>query len=422
MDQPNPDSSRTQPPAKANSYRQMPDSRGHFGDFGGRYVAETLMPLVLDLEREYRGAQADPAFKAQFDDLLEHYVGRPSPLYFAERLTESLRADAQKGFGAQVWFKRDELNHTGAHKINNCIGQILLAIRMGKTRIIAETGAGQHGVATATVCARFGLPCVIYMGATDVARQQPNVFRMKLLGAEVIPVTSGAATLKDAMNEGLRDWVANVHDTFYIIGTAAGPHPYPEMVRDFQSIIGIEARAQMLSRVGRLPDLLVACIGGGSNALGLFHPFLDDPSVKMLGVEAAGHGLDKAHAASLTGGAPGVLHGNKTYLLQDEDGQITEGHSISAGLDYPGIGPEHAWLKENGRVEYTSVTDDEALEGFQLLCRTEGIIPALEPSHAIAALAKVAKTMPNDAIILANLCGRGDKDIFTVAEALGVEI
>ena len=405
-----------------NSFRNQPDNDGHFGDYGGRYVAETLMPLVLDLEREYRAAQADPAFKAEFDDLLEHYVGRPSPLYFAERLTDSLREGASSGNGAQVWFKRDELNHTGAHKINNCIGQILLAMRMGKTRIIAETGAGQHGVATATVCARFGLPCVIYMGATDVARQQPNVFRMKLLGAEVIPVTSGAATLKDAMNEGLRDWVANVHDTFYIIGTAAGPHPYPEMVRDFQSIIGIEARAQMLSRVGRLPDLLVACIGGGSNALGLFHPFLDDPEVKMLGVEAAGHGLDKEHAASLTGGEPGVLHGNKTYLLQDEDGQITEGHSISAGLDYPGIGPEHAWLKEIGRVEYTSVTDDEALEGFQLLCRTEGIIPALEPSHAIAAVAKIAKTMPDDAIVLANLCGRGDKDIFTVAEALGVEI
>ena len=400
----------------ANSFRNQPDDHGHFGDYGGRYVAETLMPLVLDLELEYRAAQADPAFKAQFDDLLEHYVGRPSPMYFAERLTEELG-------GAQIWFKRDELNHTGAHKINNCIGQILLAMRMGKTRIIAETGAGQHGVATATVCARFGLPCVIYMGAEDVKRQSPNVFRMKLLGAEVVPVTSGAATLKDAMNEGLRDWVANVHDTFYIIGTAAGPHPYPEMVRDFQSIIGIEARAQMLSRTGRLPDLLVACIGGGSNALGLFHPFLDDPEVKMLGVEAAGHGLDgDQHAASLTGGAPGVLHGNKTYLLQDEDGQITEGHSISAGLDYPGIGPEHAWLKENGRVEYTSVTDDEALEGFQLLCRTEGIIPALEPSHAIAAVAKIAKTMPDDAIILANLCGRGDKDIFTVAEALGVEM
>ena len=399
-----------------NSFRNMPDERGHFGDYGGRYVAETLMPLVLELEREYRAAQADPAFKAQFDDLLEHYVGRPSPLYYAERLTEALG-------GAQVWFKRDELNHTGAHKINNCIGQILLAMRMGKKRIIAETGAGQHGVATATVCARFGLPCVIYMGATDVARQQPNVFRMKLLGAEVIPVTSGAATLKDAMNEGLRDWVANVHDTFYIIGTAAGPHPYPELVRDFQSVIGKEAREQMLGRTGRLPDLLVAAIGGGSNALGLFHPFLDDPDVKMLGVEAAGYGLDgDQHAASLLGGFPGVLHGNRTYLLQDEDGQITEGHSISAGLDYPGIGPEHAWLKDMGRVEYTAVTDDEALEAFQLLCRTEGIIPALEPSHAIAAVAKIAKDMDRDRIILANLCGRGDKDIFTVAEKLGVEM
>ncbi len=400
----------------ANSFRNQPDERGHFGDYGGRYVAETLMPLILDLEREYRKAQADSSFKAQFDDLLEHYVGRPSPLYFAERLTEALG-------GAQVWFKRDELNHTGAHKINNCIGQILLAMRMGKTRIIAETGAGQHGVATATVCARFGLPCVIYMGATDVARQQPNVFRMKLLGAEVVPVTSGAATLKDAMNEGLRDWVANVHDTFYIIGTAAGPHPYPEMVRDFQSVIGKEARAQMLSRINRLPDLLVAAIGGGSNALGLFHPFLDDPDVKMLGVEAAGYGLDgDQHAASLLGGFPGVLHGNKTYLLQDDDGQITEGHSISAGLDYPGIGPEHAWLKDMERVEYTAITDDEALDAFQLLCRTEGIIPALEPSHAIAAVAKRAKTMPKDSVILANLCGRGDKDIFTVAEKLGVEI
>ena len=400
----------------ANSFRNMPDERGHFGDYGGRYVAETLMPLILDLEREYRKAQADLSFKKQFDDLLEHYVGRPSPLYFAERLTEALG-------GAQVWFKRDELNHTGAHKINNCIGQILLAMRMGKTRIIAETGAGQHGVATATVCARFGLPCVIYMGATDVARQQPNVFRMKLLGAEVVPVTSGAATLKDAMNEGLRDWVANVHDTFYIIGTAAGPHPYPELVRDFQSVIGKEARQQMQDRIGRLPDLLVAAIGGGSNALGLFHPFLDDPDVKMLGVEAAGYGLDgDQHAASLLGGFPGVLHGNKTYLLQDEDGQITEGHSISAGLDYPGIGPEHAWLKDMERVEYTAVTDDEALEAFQLLCRTEGIIPALEPSHAIAAVAKRAKAMPKDSVILANLCGRGDKDIFTVAEKLGVEI
>lgn len=406
-----------------NSFRNGPDDRGHFGDYGGRYVAETLMPLILELEREYRAAQEDPAFQAEFDDLMEHYVGRPSPLYFAERLTDHVRKSAASGKGAQVWFKRDELNHTGAHKINNCIGQILLAIRMGKTRIIAETGAGQHGVATATVCARFGLPCVIYMGAEDVARQSPNVFRMKLLGAEVVPVTSGGATLKDAMNEGLRDWVANVHDTFYIIGTAAGPHPYPELVRNFQSVIGSEARAQMLARTGKLPDLLVACIGGGSNALGLFHPFLDDTDVAMLGVEAGGHGLDgDEHAASLLGGAPGVLHGNKTYLLQDEDGQITEGHSISAGLDYPGIGPEHAWLKESGRVEYTAVTDDQALDGFQLLCRTEGIIPALEPSHALHAVVERARAMDQDQIALMNLCGRGDKDIFTVAEKLGVEM
>ena len=405
-----------------NSFRAQPDDRGHFGQFGGRFVAETLMPLILDLEREYNAAKADPAFQAEFDDLLEHYVGRPSPLYYAERLTEALRENAPEGMGAEIWFKRDELNHTGAHKINNCIGQILLARRMGKTRIIAETGAGQHGVATATVCARFGLPCVIYMGATDVARQQPNVFRMKLLGAEVVPVTSGAATLKDAMNEGLRDWVANVEDTFYIIGTAAGPHPYPELVRDFQSVIGREAREQMLKRTGKLPDLLVAAIGGGSNAIGLFHPFLDDAEVQMLGVEAAGEGLDKRHAASLAGGAPGILHGNRTYLLQDEDGQITEAHSISAGLDYPGIGPEHAWLRDIGRVEYTAVTDTEALDAFQLLCRTEGIIPALEPSHAIAAVAKVARTMPRDKVILANLCGRGDKDIFTVADALGVKM
>ncbi|WP_288937836.1 tryptophan synthase subunit beta [uncultured Sphingomonas sp.] len=406
-----------------NSFRTQPDERGHFGAFGGRYVAETLMPLILDLDREYRRAKADPAFRAEFDDLLEHYVGRPSPLYHAERLTAALREGAPEGLGAEVWFKRDELNHTGAHKINNCIGQILLAIRMGKTRIIAETGAGQHGVATAAVCARFGLPCVIYMGAKDVERQQPNVFRMKLLGAEVRPVTSGAATLSDAMNEGLRDWVANVHDTFYIIGTAAGPHPYPELVRDFQSVIGREARAQMLARTGRLPDLLVAAIGGGSNAIGLFHPFLDDPEVAMLGVEAAGHGLGGSeHAASLAGGFPGVLHGNKTYLLQDEDGQIAEGHSISAGLDYPGIGPEHAWLRDIGRVEYDSATDAEALDAFQLLCRTEGIIPALEPSHAIAAVTRRARTMPRDARILVNLCGRGDKDIFTVASALGVAI
>ncbi|OWK32576.1 tryptophan synthase subunit beta [Sphingomonas mucosissima] len=405
-----------------NSFRAQPDERGHFGDYGGRYVAETLMPLILDLDREYRAAKSDPAFQAQFEDLLEHYVGRPSPLYYAERLTHALRENAPDGMGPEIWFKRDELNHTGAHKINNCIGQILLAIRMGKTRIIAETGAGQHGVATATVCARFGLPCVIYMGAKDVERQQPNVFRMKLLGAEVRAVTSGANTLKDAMNEAMRDWVANVHDTFYIIGTAAGPHPYPEMVRDFQSVIGREAREQMLSRTGRLPDLLVAAIGGGSNAIGLFHPFLDDADVRMLGVEAAGEGLGKKHAASLAGGSPGVLHGNKTYLLQDEDGQIAEAHSISAGLDYPGIGPEHAWLKDIGRVEYTSVTDDEALDAFQFLCRTEGIIPALEPSHAIAAVARKAREMRRDQVILANLCGRGDKDIFTVAHALGVAI
>jgi tryptophan synthase beta chain len=410
-----------------NSFRTQPDDRGHFGEFGGRYVAETLMPLVLELDTAYRAAKADPAFKAQFDDLLEHYVGRPSPLYYAERLTEALRESAPEGpdgkkGGAQIWFKRDELNHTGAHKINNCIGQILLAMRMGKTRIIAETGAGQHGVATATVCARFGLPCVIYMGAKDIERQAPNVFRMKLLGAEVRPVTSGSHSLKDAMNEGMRDWVANVHDTFYIIGTAAGPHPYPEMVRDFQSVIGTEARAQMLARIDRLPDLLVAAIGGGSNAIGLFHPFLDDGDVMMLGVEAAGRGLDQEHAASLAGGSPGILHGNKTYLLQDEDGQITEAHSISAGLDYPGIGPEHSWLHSIGRVEYTSVTDTEALDAFQLLCRTEGIIPALEPAHAIAAVAKRAREMERDQIILANLCGRGDKDIFTVAEALGVAI
>ena len=404
-----------------NSLRSGPDDRGHFGQFGGRYVAETLMPLILDLEREYRAAKVDPAFAAQFDNLLEHYVGRPSPLYYAERLTEHLRAGApNKDSGAKIYFKRDELNHTGAHKINNCIGQILLAMRMGKTRIIAETGAGQHGVATATVAARFGLPCVIFMGARDIERQAPNVFRMKLLGAEVRAVESGSRTLKDAMNEALRDWVANVHDTFYIIGTAAGPHPYPELVRDFQSVIGREAREQMLSREGRLPDLLVASIGGGSNAIGLFHPFLDDPEVAMVGVEAAGHGLNKAHAASLAGGRPGILHGNKTYLLQDEDGQIDEAHSISAGLDYPGIGPEHSWLHEIGRVNYQSATDVEALEAFKLLCKIEGIIPALEPAHAIAAVMRIAPTMAKDKIIIVNLCGRGDKDIFTVAEALGV--
>jgi tryptophan synthase beta chain len=399
-----------------NSLRTGPDERGHFGVFGGRYVAETLMPLILEVERAYEEAKRDPAFDAEFRRLLTHYVGRPSPLWFAERLT------AQLG-GAQVWFKRDELNHTGAHKINNCIGQILLATRMGKTRIIAETGAGQHGVATATVCALFGLPCTIYMGATDVARQSPNVFRMKLLGAEVKPVTSGAATLKDAMNEALRDWVANVADTYYLIGTVAGPHPYPAMVRDFQSVIGIEAKAQLDAAAGRLPDVCVAAIGGGSNAMGLFHPFLDDASVRLVGVEAAGHGLDSGqHAASLSRGRPGVLHGNRTYLLQDEHGQILEAHSISAGLDYPGVGPEHSWLHELGRVEYVAVTDTEALEAFQLCTRAEGIIPALEPAHALAQVTRMAPGMDKDAIILMNLCGRGDKDIFTVAEALGVKL
>jgi tryptophan synthase beta chain len=398
------------------SLRAGPDANGHFGAFGGRYVAETLMPLILDLERAYRAAQADPAFAAEFEYLLEHYVGRPSPLYFAERLTAALG-------GAKIYLKRDELNHTGAHKINNCIGQILLARRMGKTRIIAETGAGQHGVATATVAARFGLPCVIYMGARDIERQAPNVFRMKLLGAEVRAVESGSRTLKDAMNEALRDWVTNVADTFYIIGTAAGPHPYPELVRDFQSVIGREARAQLHAAEGRLPDILVAAIGGGSNAIGLFHPFLDDASVRMIGVEASGHGLDSgAHAASLAGGRPGVLHGNKTMLLQDDDGQITEAHSISAGLDYPGIGPEHAWLHAIGRVEYQSATDVEALAAFKLLCRIEGIIPALEPAHALAAITRLAPKLPAETLIVANLCGRGDKDIFTVAEALGVTL
>ncbi len=405
------------PAEMLNSYRTGPDEKGRFGLFGGRFVAETLMPLILALEAEYEKAKTDPAFWAQMDDLWKHYVGRPSPLYFAERLTEHCG-------GAKIYMKRDELNHTGAHKINNVLGQILLARRMGKTRIIAETGAGQHGVATATVCARFGLKCVVFMGATDVERQKPNVFRMKLLGAEVIPVTSGRATLKDAMNEALRDWVTNVADTFYCIGTVAGPHPYPAMVRDFQSIIGKEAREQMLEREGRLPDTLVACIGGGSNAMGLFHPFLDDKSVRIIGVEAGGHGVDARmeHAASLTGGRPGVLHGNRTYLLQDEDGQILEGHSISAGLDYPGIGPEHSWLHDIGRVEYVSATDVEALAAFQLCCRTEGIIPALEPSHALAHVARLAPTLPADNLLILNMCGRGDKDIFTVAEALGGDL
>ncbi len=401
---------------KPNSLRSQPDERGHFGQFGGRYVAETLIPLILDLEREYRAAKQDPAFEEEFQYLLRQYVGRPNPLYFAQRLTEELG-------GAKIYLKREELNHTGAHKINNCIGQILLAKRMGKTRIIAETGAGQHGVATATVAALFNIPCTIFMGALDVERQQPNVFRMKLLGAEVRAVESGARTLKDAMNEAMRDWVANVHDTFYIIGTVAGPHPYPELVRDFQSVIGKETRAQILEAEGRLPDTLIACVGGGSNAIGMFHPFLDDADVEIVGVEAAGFGLETGqHAASIAGGVPGVLHGNKTFLLQDEDGQITEAHSISAGLDYPGIGPEHAWLHEIGRVRYEPVTDDEALASFQKLCRLEGIIPALESSHALAAVEKIAPTMGKDKIIVVNLSGRGDKDIFTVAKALGVEI
>jgi tryptophan synthase beta chain len=399
-----------------NSFRSGPDDEGHFGIFGGRYVAETLMPLILEVEKAYDAAQADPLYQAEVDRYLKHYVGRPSPLYLAERLT------AHFG-GAKIYFKRDELNHTGAHKINNTIGQILLAKRMGKKRIIAETGAGQHGVATATVCALFNLPCVVYMGEKDIVRQKPNVFRMKLLGAEVIPVESGSKSLKDAMNEALRDWVANVEDTFYIIGTAAGPHPYPAMVRNFQSVIGNEVREQMQEAEGRLPDTLVACIGGGSNAIGLFHPFLDDVSVRMFGVEAAGKGLDtNEHAASLTGGSPGVLHGNRTYLLMNNDGQIKEAHSISAGLDYPGIGPEHSWLKDIKRVEYVSATDAEALDAFQMCSRFEGIIPALEPAHAMAFVGRIAGDLPKDHIICLNMCGRGDKDIFTVAEALGQEI
>ncbi|MEE8270827.1 MAG: tryptophan synthase subunit beta [Alphaproteobacteria bacterium] len=388
--------------AQRNTLRAGPDEAGHFGIFGGRFVAETLMPLILEVERAYTRANGDPGFRAELKHYLTHYVGRPSPLYFAERLTRHFG-------GAKVYFKRDELNHTGAHKINNCMGQILVARQMGKTRIIAETGAGQHGVATATVCALFDLPCTVYMGEIDIERQQPNVFRMKLLGAEVKPVSSGSRTLKDAMNDALRDWVTNVGDTFYIIGTVAGPHPFPMMVRDFQSVIGREVRDQMMEAEARPPDTLVACIGGGSNAMGLFHPFLDDPEVRMCGVEAAGHGIDTgAHAASLTGGVPGVLHGNRTYLLQDDDGQILEAHSISAGLDYPGIGPEHAWLHDIGRIEYVSATDREALDAFQLCSRMEGIIPALEPAHALAHVAKIAPELPKDHIIVMNLCGRGD--------------
>jgi tryptophan synthase beta chain len=389
---------------------------GHFGSYGGRFVAETLMPLVLALEQAYKTAKNDPAFQAQLASLLKNYVGRETPLYFAERLTEHLR-------GPRIYLKREDLNHTGAHKINNCIGQILLARRMGKTRIIAETGAGQHGVATATVAARFGLPCVVYMGEVDIERQKPNVFRMRLLGAEVRPVTSGSRTLKDAMNEALRDWVANVHDTFYIIGSAAGPHPYPAMVRDFQTVIGEETKRQILAAEGRLPDLLVACVGGGSNAIGLFHPFLDDPDVAICGVEAAGEGVNTPHhAATISKGSPGVLHGARSYLLQDADGQVLEAHSISAGLDYPGVGPEHSWLKDQGRVEYVSVTDTEALNAFELLSRLEGIIPALEPSHAIAHVSRVAQHYGKDKVIVAGLSGRGDKDVFTVAKALGETI
>ncbi len=399
---------------KPNSFRSGPDEDGRFGIYGGRFVAETLMPLILELQDEWEKAKKDPEFQAELKHLGTHYIGRPSPLYFAERLTQHLG-------GAKIYFKREELNHTGSHKINNCIGQILLAKRMGKTRIIAETGAGQHGVASATVAARFGFPCVVYMGATDVERQAPNVFRMKLLGAEVKPVTAGSGTLKDAMNEALRDWVTNVDDTYYLIGTAAGPHPYPEMVRDFQAVIGTEAKQQMLEAEGRLPDLVIAAVGGGSNAIGIFHPFLDDEGVKIVGVEAGGKGLQgDEHCASITAGSPGVLHGNRTYLLQDNDGQIKEGHSISAGLDYPGIGPEHSWLNDIGRAEYVPIMDHEALEAFQTLTRLEGIIPALEPSHALAEVIKRAPTMGKEEIILMNLSGRGDKDIFTVGKILGM--
>jgi tryptophan synthase beta chain len=398
-----------------NTFRAGPDERGHFGIFGGRFVAETLMPLILELEKAYGEAKNDPAFQAEMASYLTHYVGRPSPLYFAERLTEHLG-------GAKIYFKRDELNHTGAHKVNNVLGQILVARRMGKRRIIAETGAGQHGVATATLCARFGLDCVVYMGAVDVERQKPNVFRMKMLGAEVIPVQSGTKTLKDAMNEALRDWVTNVADTFYCIGTVAGPHPYPAMVRDFQSIIGRETREQMMQAEGRLPDSLVAAIGGGSNAIGLFHEFLDERQIEIYGVEAAGHGLTHLHAASIAGGRPGVLHGNRTYLLMNDDGQIQDAHSISAGLDYPGIGPEHSWLHDVGRVTYLSATDEEALSAFQLCCRLEGIIPALEPAHALAKVVELAPKKPTDHLMVMNLCGRGDKDIVTVAEHLGAKM
>jgi tryptophan synthase beta chain len=395
-----------------NDYRAWPDARGRFGDYGGRYVPETLMPLVLELGEAYEAARADPAFQADLAARLASYVGRPTPLHLAERLSDQL--------GGRIWFKREDLNHTGAHKINNCLGQILLARRMGKTRIIAETGAGQHGVATATVCALFGMPCVVYMGAVDIERQAPNVLRMKLLGAQVRPVTSGSATLKDAMNEALRDWVANVADTYYIIGSAAGPHPYPVMVRDFQTVIGTEARAQILEAEGRLPHAITACVGGGSNAIGLFHPFLEDPDVRIFGVEAAGEGMQGRHAAALNGGRPGVLHGNRTYLLQDGDGQITEAHSISAGLDYPGIGPEHAWLHDMGRVTYLTATDDEALAAFRLCARLEGIIPALESAHALARLPQVIEAVGPEGIVVLNMSGRGDKDLAAIAAMDGV--
>ena len=402
--------------ADRNSYRTGPDDTGMFGIFGGRFVAETLMPLILDLENAYKAAKNDPSFTAQLQDLSTHYAGRPSELYYAERLSKYLG-------GAKIYLKREDLNHTGSHKINNCLGQILLAQRMGKKRIIAETGAGQHGVATATVCARFGLPCVVYMGATDVERQKPNVFRMELLGAKVNPVTAGSGTLKDAMNEALRDWVSNVEDTYYLIGTAAGPHPYPEMVRDFQSAIGNEAKKQIVEREGLLPDMLIAAVGGGSNSIGLFHPFLDDKSVKIVGVEAGGKGLDgDQHCASMTAGSPGVLHGNRTYLLQDTDGQILEGYSVSAGLDYPGVGPEHSWLKDTGRVQYVPILDKEALEAFQLLTRYEGIIPALESAHAVAQAVKEAPKMGKDQVIIVNLSGRGDKDVHTVGKLLGMDM
>jgi tryptophan synthase beta chain len=409
-------SPNTRPHGSLNTYRAGPDERGHFGIYGGRFVAETLMPLVLELEAAYKAAKADAAFHAELNRYLSEYVGRPSPLTLAERLGAHLG-------GAKIYLKREDLNHTGAHKINNCVGQILLARRMGKRRIIAETGAGQHGVAAATVAALFGLPCTVYMGAVDIERQKPNVFRMRLLGAEVKPVTSGSATLKDAMNEALRDWVANVADTYYLIGSVAGPHPYPALVRDFQVVIGNEVAEQMRVAEGRLPDTLVACVGGGSNAMGLFHPFLDEPEVRIIGVEAAGKGLETGlHAASMTGGRPGVLHGNRTYLLQDDDGQINEAHSISAGLDYPGVGPEHAWLKDAGRVQYVAVTDQEALDAFQLCTRLEGIIPALESAHALAHVTKLAPALPRDHLIVMGMSGRGDKDIFTVAETLGVKL